>query len=88
VETADLPSGALPFEISRWEVGPGQQNDLEAHASVEVWLIAQGEGIVTLDGTETRVGSGDAVVVPPQVWHQLFNDGAERVRAVSIYWRT
>jgi len=87
VETAVLQPGALPFEVSRWEVGPGQRNDLEAHASVELWLIAQGEGVVTLDGAETRVRLGDAVVIRPQVWHQLFNDGTERVRAVSVYWR-
>lgn len=86
VETAIVEPGALPFALSRWDVAPGQRNDLDVHISTEVWLVTQGSGLLTLEGVESRLRPGDAVVLRSRVPHQLHNDGADPFRAVSVYW--
>jgi hypothetical protein len=63
VESAVVEPGAFPFEISRWDVAPGQRNDLDVHISTEVWLVTKGSGVLTLKGVESRLRPGDAVVV-------------------------
>ena len=58
----------------------------EKHPNVEQTLfILSGEAKVTLDGKETAVGSGDAVVVTPGVKHNLINTGDYPLMIYTIY---
>lgn len=58
----------------------------EKHPHVEQTLfILSGRAKVTLDGKETEVGDGDAVVVTPGVKHNLTNTGTEPLKLYTIY---
>jgi len=44
---------------------------LHKHAVPELWFIIDGEALVTLDGVEHPVESGDLIVIDPWVEHGL-----------------
>lgn len=48
----------------------------------EIYIILEGTGLMTINGTETRVGPGDIVVNKPWWKHGLLNDGSEPIRAI------
>lgn len=48
----------------------------------EVYIILEGTGLMTINGTETRVGPGDVIVNKPWWKHGLLNDGSEPIRAI------
>jgi mannose-6-phosphate isomerase-like protein (cupin superfamily) len=41
----------------------------------EVFILLSGSAAVTLDGTEHRLGAGDALIVPPHVPLRIANPG-------------
>jgi mannose-6-phosphate isomerase-like protein (cupin superfamily) len=47
------------------------------HEQAEVYYITEGDGIVTIDGKESRVGSGTAVFIPGNAEHGIRNISAE-----------
>ena len=60
-------------------LAPGQATQRHYHArSEEIYLLLEGGGVMEVDGERERVGSGDAVLIPPCAWHQLTagEDGA------------
>ena len=44
------------------------------HAKPELWYIIEGEALVTIDGVEHSVESGDLIVLDPWVEHGLRTD--------------
>lgn len=48
----------------------------------EIYIILEGTGLMTINGTETRVVLGDIVVNKPWWKHGLLNDGSEPIRAI------
>jgi mannose-6-phosphate isomerase-like protein (cupin superfamily) len=62
-------------------LGPGQAT--ERHypaASEELYYVVEGSGEMEVDGRRTRVGVGDAILIPPGAWHQLRAPASGRVR--------
>jgi len=39
--------------------------------SEEIYLIVEGGGELEVDGGRQRVGTGDAILIPPRAWHEL-----------------
>ena len=39
--------------------------------SEEFYFVCTGKGLIEVDGEETEVGPGDAVLIPPGAWHQI-----------------
>ncbi len=59
---------------------PGQATQRHYHAvSEEIYYVLEGDGELEVDGEWARVGPGDAVLLPPGVWHQI-RAGASGVR--------
>ena len=48
--------------------------------SEELYYVLDGTGEMELDGERTRLGPGDAVLIPPRAWHRIhaIGDGALR----------
>lgn len=67
-------------------IPPGGEVGEEVHDHVEQTLFfLSGSGKAVLNGEETRVAAGDAVVVTPGTRHNFVNDGAEQLKIYTVY---
>lgn len=58
----------------------------ETHAHVEqVLFFLSGSGKAILDGQESPISAGDAVVVTPGTTHNFINTGAEPLKVYTLY---
>lgn len=58
----------------------------EIHAHVEqTFYIQSGEGKVILEGKESVVGVGDALVVTPSTRHNIVNTGSAPLKIFTVY---
>jgi mannose-6-phosphate isomerase-like protein (cupin superfamily) len=66
---------------------PGEDIGAEAHEGHDQFIrIESGTGVVILDGRETPLGDGSAVVIPANVKHNVINTSAtEPLRLYSLY---
>lgn len=48
----------------------------------EIYIILEGSGFMTINGTDTRVGPGDVIVNKPWWKHGLMNDGTTPIKAI------
>jgi len=66
-------------------IGPGEDIGAEKHRAVEQTLIvAYGFGVAVLNGVETPIGPGDAVVVVPGTKHNIIAD-EQGMKLYTIY---
>lgn len=49
-------------------------------ASEEIYFILEGEGTMDIDGKFQQVGPGDAILIPPDSWHQITANDEGRLR--------
>ena len=50
----------------------GQPTDRHYHKlSEEFYFILEGQGTMEIDGETRDVGPGDAILIPPNAWHQI-----------------
>jgi len=58
---------------------PGQSNPRHFHPNcTEILVVSQGSILHTdAAGGRTEMSAGDTVTIPPNVWHQATNIGAE-----------
>lgn len=62
---------------------PGSSIGYHGHREdEEIYVILEGTGTMTVNGTEIRVGPGDVIVNKPWWKHGLVNDGSEPVKAL------
>ncbi len=45
-------------------------------AAEEIYYILEGSGCMRIADETRRVGSGDAIAIPPGAWHQVTNTGS------------
>jgi len=55
------------------EIEPGGGLNPHRHAQPEIYFVAEGSGIVTIDGSETAVSAGAAVFIPGDALHGIRN---------------
>ena len=79
---ADLGANHVDLVI----VPPGADIGVHTHAlsNQELYIVVSGEGIMTVDGKEARVGPGHVVVNRPGGTHALRNPGSEEIRIVVV----
>ena len=66
------------YRVKRIVVNPGQRLSLQKHHyRREHWVVVRGEGVFTLDDTQTTVSIGDAVYVPLEGIHRIENTGKD-----------
>ena len=50
----------------------GQPTQRHYHKlSEELYFILEGEGTMEIDGEQRAVSPGDAILIPPNAWHQI-----------------
>lgn len=82
VDGEDLPGKRLRF-LHRNILHPGDSIGIHGHSvDEEYYYILSGEGTMTLDGKELRVGPGDLTGVFPGGSHGLRNTGEEQLHFI------
>lgn len=60
--------------VKRIQVKPQEMLSYQSHLyRDEVWVIVQGNGIVTLDGMEMKVEAGKVIEIPKYRKHRIYN---------------
>ncbi|MCW2285933.1 quercetin dioxygenase-like cupin family protein [Rhodoblastus acidophilus] len=78
--TRQVLSKAFPglfAELRYFEVAPGGHSTLERHEHAHLVLIGRGGGHCLVGGEVSAVTPLDAVIIPPQTWHQFRATGTE-----------
>lgn len=68
--------------FSYYDVAAGAWIHEHAHANDEVWNVVEGQLEITIAGTTTVAGAGDAAVVPPNTRHSV--KALTNVRAIVV----
>jgi len=64
--------GTANQSLAEAALAPGQSTERHYHArSEELYMLLEGEGEMEVDGTSSRVGPGDTILIPPGAWHQI-----------------
>ena len=64
--------GAVNQSLAEASLERGQATQRHYHArSEELYVLLEGEGELEVDGERSRVGPGDAILIPPGAWHQI-----------------
>ncbi len=73
--------GARSQSLAEAVLEPGQATQRHYHReSEEVYYLLDGTGEMEIDGERSRVGPGDAILIPPEAWHQIRGEGPSGVR--------
>lgn len=70
--------------VSQWDIeAEAAELHEHHHPYEETWVVVAGEAVLVVDGEPTRLGPGDAAVVPPGVAHAMRPVGACRAVVVD-----
>jgi mannose-6-phosphate isomerase-like protein (cupin superfamily) len=89
--TQNLVGGASPVQATNFAMGMvtlepnGGQVPWHNQEQEEIYFIAEGTGEMCLGEERTSVAAGQAVYIPPGVFHQLTNTGATPMRMIYCY---
>jgi mannose-6-phosphate isomerase-like protein (cupin superfamily) len=73
--------GAANQSLAEATLEPQQATQPHYHArSEELYVLLEGEGEMEVDGARSRVGPGDAILIPPGAWHQIAAAADARLR--------
>lgn len=73
------------FKVKTIEVRAGQRLSYQKHSRrSEHWFVVAGEGLVTLDGTTSRVRRGDAIDISQGAAHRVHNAGPAPLVFVEV----
>jgi mannose-6-phosphate isomerase-like protein (cupin superfamily) len=73
--------GARHQSLAEATLAPGQATQRHYHAETEeIYVVLAGAGDMEVDGDRSRVGPGDAILIPPGAWHQLLADDVGELR--------
>ncbi len=89
-------TSALPTSLMRYHLEPGAEEGahfhLEGHSgsctpesSDELYLVVEGEVVMTADGDRTVLKRGDAAYVPAGVVHSVLNESDRPAELVLVF---
>jgi mannose-6-phosphate isomerase len=92
METSERPWGTYTVlhetdghKVKTITVHPGQRLSYQTHTRrAEHWHIVAGTGLLTLDGVETTVTSGNSVDVAIGAAHRIANTGTEPLVFIEV----
>jgi len=79
-------ASVAPFSAARFTVEPGFTSDVDSHPMHEIWMIAAGEGLLTYDDRQVRIGPSEVLYFEPPKPHFVKNDGIETMVVFSVWW--
>lgn len=89
--TQNLVGGASPIQAENFSMGNvtlepnGGQVPWHNQEQEEIYFIVEGTGEMCLGEERTTVVGGQAVYIPPTVFHQLTNIGSTPLRMIYCY---
>ncbi|MGI9073861.1 MAG: cupin domain-containing protein [Bryobacteraceae bacterium] len=89
--TQNLVGGASPIQACNFSLGHvtlepnGGQVPWHNQDQEEIYFIVEGEGEMCLGDDRTMLRAGQAIYIPPRVFHQLTNTGSTPMRMIYCY---
>jgi mannose-6-phosphate isomerase-like protein (cupin superfamily) len=89
--TQNLVGGASPIQAENFSMGcvtlepQGGQVPWHNQEQEEIYLILEGEGEMCLGAERAAIKAGQAVYIPPKVFHQLTNTSSTIMRMIYCY---
>lgn len=89
--TQNVVGGASPIQAKNFCMGNvllepnGGQVPWHNQEQEEIYLVVEGTGEMCLGSERTTVAAGQAVYIPPGVFHQLTNTGDKPLRMIYCY---
>ena len=89
--TQNLVGGASPIQAAAFSMGHvtlspnGGQVPWHNQEQEEIYFIVEGSGEMCLGEERREIHAGQAVYIPPRVFHQLTNTGRESMRMIYCY---
>lgn len=89
--TQNLVGGASPIQARHFSLGHvtlephGGQVPWHNQEQEEIYLVLEGTGEMCLGDERATIRAGQAVYIPPQIFHQLTNTGATPMRMIYCY---
>jgi mannose-6-phosphate isomerase len=92
METTERPWGtytviytASNHQVKTLTVNPGQRLSYQTHEHrAEYWVIVEGHGTVTLNGVDSEVTFGDALIVEIGDAHRIANTGDAPLTFIEV----
>jgi mannose-6-phosphate isomerase len=73
------------YKVKRIEVLPGRRLSYQRHERrTEHWMVVHGEAIVTLDGQEKQLASGQSIDIPERAAHRIANVGTDSLVFIEV----
>ena len=80
-----LDDSAADHKVKRLVVHPGKRLSYQRHTRrSEHWFFVSGTARVTLDGTVTELGPGQAIDIPLHAAHRIANGGDDDVVFIEV----
>ena len=89
--TQNIVGGASPIQAKHFSLGHvtldpnGGQVPWHNQDQEEIYFILEGTGELCLGDEKTSLSAGQAVYIPPKIFHQLTNTGATPMRMIYCY---
>src|SRR5450432_1773384 len=89
--TQNLVGGASPIQASSFSMGNvtlepnGGQVPWHNQEQEEIYFVIEGTGEMCLGEEKSTLSTGQAVYIPPKVFHQLTNVGSTALRMIYCY---
>ncbi len=81
----EILSDAPDHKVKRITVRPGQRLSYQRHSRrSEHWYVVKGKAVVTRNGEEIELESGQAVDIPVRAWHRIRNPGPETMVFIEV----
>ena len=89
--TQNVVGGASPIQATAFSLGHvtlepnGGQVPWHSQDQEEIYFVLEGEGEMCLGREKTTLATGQAVYIPPRVFHQLTNVGSAPLRMIYCF---
>ncbi len=65
---------------------PGEEIGMEVHPdNYQFFRVDKGDGTVIIDGVESSISDGSAIVIPKGVLHNIINTGMDPMKLYTLY---
>lgn len=75
-----------PFKTSRFSIEPGCSSGCDQHVVRELWIIGEGQGVLTYDGLDMEVKKNEFLFFDTNKSHSILNTGPKPLHIFSIWW--
>ncbi len=73
------------YKVKRITVMPGHRLSYQKHLKrKEHWFLVQGQAIVTLDGLQVPLKTGEHIDIDYEIAHRIANQGAEPIIVIEV----